>query len=154
MRTSFTNSVSDMASRRVGCSVSTQAGVTDHSTLRPTGHSATMANCSNRIASATKFGRRTPAEVDTLADTLTAAIKKDVQTIGSPVYSLVDGLRPADISGVRTQRATYFNNIADDWSQRIAVARTNGYPEDILTLANDVQTPLHRRKLLRNVPRR
>jgi tetratricopeptide (TPR) repeat protein len=89
------------------------------------------------------------AEVDKLADTLAAAIKKDVQTIGSPVYSLVDGLRPADISGIRTQRATYFNNVADDWTQRIAVARRNGYPEDILTLASDVHTPLHRRKLLR-----
>jgi tetratricopeptide (TPR) repeat protein len=89
------------------------------------------------------------AEVDTLASTLAAGIEKDVQTIGSPVYSLVDGLRPADISGVRTQRATYFNNIADDWTQRVAVARKNGCPEDILTLAGDVPTPLHRRKLLR-----
>jgi tetratricopeptide (TPR) repeat protein len=89
------------------------------------------------------------AEVDRLAEMLAAAIKKDVETIGSPVYALVDGLRPADISGVHTQRATYFNNIADDWAQRVAVARKNGYPEDILTLAGDVPTPLHRRKLLR-----
>jgi tetratricopeptide (TPR) repeat protein len=89
------------------------------------------------------------AWVDALAENLAAAIKKDAQTIGSPVYSLVEGLRPTDISGIRTQRATYFNNIADDWSQRVGVARKKGYPEDILTLASDVHTPLHRRKLLR-----
>jgi hypothetical protein len=64
-------------------------------------------------------------------------------------YNLVEGLKPADISEVRTQRATYFNNIAADWSQRVKVARKNGYPEDILTLAGDVHTPLHRKKLLR-----
>lgn len=88
-------------------------------------------------------------EVDELSGKIAVAIEKDAQTIASPVYSLVEGLKPADISEVRTQRATYFNNIADDWSQRVKVARKNGYPEDILTLAGDVHTPLHRKKLLR-----
>ena len=49
-------------------------------------------------------------EVEQLAVTLRNAIAEDEQTIGSPVYSMVEGLKPVDWSGISTARSTYFQN--------------------------------------------
>jgi tetratricopeptide (TPR) repeat protein len=87
-------------------------------------------------------------EVEQLAETLRNAIAEDEQTIGSPVYSLVDGLKPVDWSGVSTARSKYFQKLSDDWQQRVKVARKERRPGDILTLARDMPTRLHRKQLL------
>jgi tetratricopeptide (TPR) repeat protein len=87
-------------------------------------------------------------EVDQLAATLRDAIAEDEQAIGSPVYSMVDGLKPVDWSGISTARSNYFKKLSDDWRQRVKVARKDRHPGDILTLAGDMPTRLHRKKLL------
>jgi tetratricopeptide (TPR) repeat protein len=87
-------------------------------------------------------------EVDQLAATLRNAIADDEQTIGSPVYSMVEGLKPVDWSGISTARSTYFQKLSDDWRQRVKVARKERHPGDILTLAGDMPTRLHRKQLL------
>ena len=87
-------------------------------------------------------------EVDQLAATLSDAIAEDEQTIGSPVYSMVEGLKPVDWSGISTARSIYFQKLSDDWRQRVKVARKERHPGDILTFAGDMPTRLHRKQLL------
>ncbi len=87
-------------------------------------------------------------EVEALASTLRNAIAEDEQTIGSPVYSMVDGLTPVDWSRISTARSKYFQKLSDDWRQRVNVARKERHPGDILTLAGDMPTRLHRKQLL------
>ena len=87
-------------------------------------------------------------EVDQLAATLRDAIAEDEQTIGSPVYSMVEGLKPVDWSGISTARSIYFQKLSDDWRQRVKVARKERHPGDILTFAGDMPTRLHRKQLL------
>jgi tetratricopeptide (TPR) repeat protein len=88
------------------------------------------------------------AEVEKLAETLREAIAEDEQTIGSPVYSMVEGLKPVDWSGINTARSQYFQGLSEDWRQRVKVARKERHPGDILTLAEDMPTRLHRKQLL------
>jgi hypothetical protein len=83
-------------------------------------------------------------EVEKLGKTLAGAIAEDEQTIGSPVYSTVEGLKPVDWSGISTARAKYFRSLSEEWRQRVKVARKERHPGDILTLAGDVPTRLHR----------
>ena len=87
-------------------------------------------------------------EVEQLATTLRKAIAEDEQTIGSPLYSMVDGLKPVDWRGISTARSTYFQKLSDDWRLRVKVARKECHPGDILTLAEDMPTRLHRKQLL------
>jgi tetratricopeptide (TPR) repeat protein len=87
-------------------------------------------------------------EVEQLAATLRDAIAEDEQTVGSPVYSMVDGLKPVDWSRISTARSKYFQKLSDDWRQRVNVARKERHPGDILTLAGDMPTRLHRKQLL------
>jgi hypothetical protein len=63
----------------------------------------------------------------------------------SPVYKELVGIKPVDWSGVRTARAKYFGDVFADWKARVQVAKMNGWPGDILTLAHDAPTtvPLH-----------
>jgi tetratricopeptide (TPR) repeat protein len=88
------------------------------------------------------------AEVEKLGKTLAGAIAEDEQTIGSPVYSTVEGLKPVDWSGISTARARYFRSLSEAWRQRVKVARKERHPGDILTLAGDVPTRLHCKQLL------
>jgi tetratricopeptide (TPR) repeat protein len=97
--------------------------------------------------------KRLQAAVDALAETLNKAIAADAATEGSPVYASLPKLRPVDASKIEIPKTTYFDNIARDWADRVAVARRGGHPEDILTLASDVPTPYHRRRLLRDCAR-
>jgi tetratricopeptide (TPR) repeat protein len=92
--------------------------------------------------------RRMDEEVGRLAVVLRDAIAADEQTIGSPVYKELVGLKPADWTNVRTARANYFGEVFADWKSRVEVARENGLPGDILTLADDAPTRFHRTKLL------
>ena len=87
-------------------------------------------------------------EAEKLGRTLIEALAEDEQTIGSPVYSTVEGLKPVDWSGISTARAKYFQSLSEEWRQRVKVARKERHPGDILTLAGDVPTRLHRKQLL------
>jgi tetratricopeptide (TPR) repeat protein len=92
--------------------------------------------------------KRIDAEAERLANTLRAALEVDPQTIGSPVYKEMVGLKPADSSNIQTARAKYFGEVFADWKSRVEVAKLNGWPGDILTLADDAPTRFHRVKLL------
>lgn len=91
---------------------------------------------------------RLGAEVDELATVLSNALAVDDQTIGSPVYKELVGLKAVDWSNIQTARAKYFGEIFADWKSRVEVAKLNGWPGDILTLADDAPTRFHRVKLL------
>jgi len=91
---------------------------------------------------------RMAAEAERLGKALRSALEVDEQTIGSPVYKELVGLKPADWSGIQTARAKYFGEVFSDWRARVEVAKLNGWPGDILTLADDAPTRFHRVKLL------
>jgi tetratricopeptide (TPR) repeat protein len=92
--------------------------------------------------------KRVAAEAERLGKVLRQAMEVDEQTIGSPVYKELVGLKPADWSGIQTARAKYFGEVFSDWRARVEVAKLNGWPGDILTLADDAPTRFHRAKLL------
>lgn len=92
--------------------------------------------------------KQVAAEVDRLGAVLRNALDVDEQTIGSPVYKELVGLKPADWSEVQTARAKYFGDVFRDWRSRVEVAKLNGWPGDILTLADDAPTRFHRGSLL------
>jgi len=87
-------------------------------------------------------------EVKRLGTVFRQALAVDAQTIGSPVYQTLRGLRPADWSAIETARAKYFEGILDDWQARVRIARRYGRAGDVLTLARDAPTRYHRGKLL------
>src|SRR5258707_10275719 len=91
---------------------------------------------------------RMAAEAERLGKALRSALEVDEQTIGSPVYKELVGLKPADWGGIQTARAKYFGEVFSDWRARVEVAKLNGWPGDILTLADDAPTRFHRVKLL------
>ncbi|HYJ88060.1 MAG TPA: tetratricopeptide repeat protein, partial [Pyrinomonadaceae bacterium] len=86
--------------------------------------------------------------VERLAYTIKNALDVDEQTIGSPVYKELVGLKPVDWSGIKTARAKYFGEAFSDWRTRVEVAKLNGWVGDILTLADDAPTRFHRVNLL------
>jgi tetratricopeptide (TPR) repeat protein len=88
------------------------------------------------------------AEAERLGGVLAAALDADARTIGSPVYKEMPGLKAVDWSGVRTARSKYFGDVFADWRQRVDVAKENGWPGDILTLADEAPTLFHHKKLL------
>jgi tetratricopeptide (TPR) repeat protein len=91
---------------------------------------------------------RLDAEVERLGIILRGALDVDHQTIGSPVYKELVGLKPVDSSSIQTARAKYFGEVFVDWKSRVEVAKRNGWPGDILTLADDAPTRFHRGRLL------
>lgn len=97
---------------------------------------------------ADEWGKRLKAEVDKLATLLRNALEVDEQTIGSPVYKELVGLKPADWSDIKTARAKYFGEVFANLKSRVEVAKLNGWPGDILTIADDAPTRFHRIKLL------
>jgi hypothetical protein len=91
---------------------------------------------------------RLAGQVDSLASTIRGALEVDEQTVGSPVYKELVGLKPPDWSDIKTARAKYFGEVFVDWQSRVEVAKLNGWPGDILTLADDAPTRFHTGKLL------
>ena len=87
-------------------------------------------------------------EVESLTARLREAIRVDDQGVGSPVYKELPGLRPVDWTKVETARLKFFRGVLDEWRRRVDVARRNGRPGDILTLAGDAPTRYHRAVLL------
>jgi hypothetical protein len=92
--------------------------------------------------------KRLDAEVERMGLALRGALEVEEQTIGSPVYKELVGLKPVDSSNIQTARAKYFGEIFVDWKSRVEVAQRNGWPGDILTLADDAPTRFHRGRLL------
>ena len=88
------------------------------------------------------------AEATRLGEVLRKAMEVDGQVIGSPVYKEVVGLKPVDWTDIKTARAIYFGTVFVDWKQRVELAKLNGLPGDILTLADDAPTRFHRAQLL------
>jgi tetratricopeptide (TPR) repeat protein len=91
---------------------------------------------------------RLEAEASRLGNVLRAALAADEQTIGSPVYKELAGLKQVDWSDIQTARAKYFGGVFADWKSRVEVAKLEGRPGDILTLADDAPTRFHRTALL------
>jgi tetratricopeptide (TPR) repeat protein len=91
---------------------------------------------------------RLEAEAERLGRILRDAFEADAQTIGSPVYKEVVGLEQVNWSNIRTARAKYFGEVFANWKARVEVAKMNGWPGDILTLADDAPTRFHRVALL------
>jgi MinD-like ATPase involved in chromosome partitioning or flagellar assembly len=91
---------------------------------------------------------RLETEVDRLAQVLRQSLEMDEQTIGSPVYKELVGLKPVDWSHVQSARAKYFGEVFADWRSRVEVAKLNGWPGDILTFADDAPIRSQRVKLL------
>lgn len=89
-----------------------------------------------------------------LAERLRAAIESDPQTIGSPVYGQLVGLRPVDASNLQTARAKYFGVQVEDWRHRLAVAAQKGYAGDILTLAREAPNRMSERRFVLDAARR
>lgn len=88
------------------------------------------------------------AAVAELAGRLRAALAADRQSIGSPIYKEMRGLKPVDWSGVQDAGAKYFGSAFVNWQARARLAAAKGYPGDILTLADDAPTSYHRCRLL------
>jgi hypothetical protein len=95
-----------------------------------------------------EWNKKLDAEIERLGQTLRRALDADPQTIGSPVYKEIVGLKPVDWTGIKTARANYFGEVFADWRARVEVAKLNGWPGDILTLADDAPTRFHRVQLL------
>ena len=92
--------------------------------------------------------KRLVAEVKKLGEALKGALDVDDQTLGSPLYKELVGLKPVDWSGIQTARAKYFGKVFVEWKSRVEVALLNELPGDILTLAGDAPTRFHRSTLL------
>jgi tetratricopeptide (TPR) repeat protein len=95
-----------------------------------------------------EWDKRLDVEAEKLGQVLRRALEADPQTIGSPVYKELVGIKPVDWSGIKTARADYFGEVFADWKARVEVAKLNGWPGDILTLADDAPTRFHRIQLL------
>jgi len=87
-------------------------------------------------------------EVESLTAWIREAIRVDDRSVGSPVYKELPGLRPVDWTKVETARFKFFRGVLDEWRRRVDVARHNGRPGDILTLAGDAPTRYHQAVLL------
>lgn len=87
-------------------------------------------------------------EVDRLSKIFKEALASDMQTLGSPVYAHLPGLRPVNWDGIDTSKARYFGALNEDWQERVRMAEANQRPGHILTLAQDAPTRVHRTKIL------
>ena len=99
-----------------------------------------------------KRDRAWKKRVDTATDKLANAIRKaldvDERKIGSPVYKELVGLVAPNWKQIKTATAKYFGDLFLDWKSRVEVATLNGWPGDVLTLADDAPTRFHRSELL------
>src|SRR5262249_54567131 len=87
-------------------------------------------------------------ERERLAKTFKDAIELDRETVGSPVYSHLPGLKPVNWDGIETSKARYFTALQNDWLDCVRAAQANRHPGDILTLAMNAPTRLHEAQIL------
>jgi hypothetical protein len=99
------------------------------------------------------FTRRHPTEeikhqCQQLTKRLKDAIAADRQTIGSPVYSHLPGLKAVNWDDIQTSKTKYFDGLQEDWRGRIRSAQSDNRPGDILTLAANAPTRQHEARIL------
>jgi TolA-binding protein len=87
-------------------------------------------------------------QVEHLSQTFKHAQAGERETIGSPVYQHLPGLEPVNWDKIETSKASYFGALRDDWLDCVRAAQSKGHPGDILTLAEDAPTLVHRTKIL------
>ena len=92
--------------------------------------------------------KRLDDQVEKLGKTLRDALEVDNQTVGSPVYKELAGLKPVDWTNITPAKAKYFGDLFKEWKSRVKVAKLNGLAGDILTFADDAPTRFHQSKLL------
>jgi tetratricopeptide (TPR) repeat protein len=85
---------------------------------------------------------------ESLAKRFNDAIALERETVGSPVYAHLPGLRPVNWDGIETSKARYFNALQSDWLDCVRHAQRSGQPGNILTLAMNAPTRLHETRIL------
>ncbi len=91
--------------------------------------------------------------VDELATVFGRALASDSQGTGSPLYSHLPGLKPANWEGIDTSRARYFGSLQRDWQERVRRAQELNRPGHIVTISQDAPTRIHRTKILAEAAR-
>jgi hypothetical protein len=76
------------------------------------------------------------------------AIEADAQATGSPLYAHLPGLKSVDWQAIETSKARYFRALCHDWEERVRSAQARHRPGNILTLADDAPTRVHRIRIL------
>lgn len=95
----------------------------------------------------TEWKAKVAAQVQNLARIFEQAVRSDRQTISSPVYAQLRGLKKVDWTGIETARAKYFGSVLEDLRARVRRAQLDALPGDILTLATEAPTLFHERKI-------
>jgi hypothetical protein len=72
----------------------------------------------------------------------------DTQGMGSPLYSHLPGLKPANWEQIDTSRSRYFGSLQSGWEDRVRRAQELNRPGHILTIAQDAPTRVHRNKIM------
>lgn len=97
----------------------------------------------------------TPSQTDTVTDAVgkmaaafRGAFTADTQGTGSPLYSHLPGLRPANWEQIDTSRSRYFGSLQSDWEERVRRAQELNRPGHILTIAQEAPTRVHRNKIM------
>jgi tetratricopeptide (TPR) repeat protein len=96
---------------------------------------------------------RVRVELDRLTQIFTQAIASDSQVVASPLYSHLPGLKPVNWEGIETSRARHFGALQSDWEECVRTAQAQQRPGNIITLAQDAPTRLHRTKILAHAAR-
>ena len=88
------------------------------------------------------------AAVAKLSRDLRLALSADTQTTGSPLYAHLPGLKQVDCENIETSKARYFGALSLNWLDMVRRAQDLHRPGNIITLAHDAPTRLHRTRIL------
>ncbi len=88
------------------------------------------------------------AEARKLATVFQRAFLPEVAETGSPLYSHLPGLVPANWENIDTSRARVFGALQSDWQEKVRRAQEMNRPGHILTIAQYAPTRIHRTKIL------
>jgi len=101
------------------------------------------------------FDPRTPTdaaqlkkEIERLSQVFERALAVDQETTGSPVYEHLPGLVPVNWDNIQNAKAKHFSDLCEAWLGRVQNAKSEGYPGDIKTLADEAPTRVHRDDVL------
>ncbi len=83
-----------------------------------------------------------------LAQDFEEALALDEQSTGSPLYAHLPGLKPVNWEGIETSKALYFRTLQHNWEEKVRKAQDQQRPGNIITLAEDAPTRMHRKKIL------
>jgi tetratricopeptide (TPR) repeat protein len=87
-------------------------------------------------------------QLESLTKRFKDAVALDRETVGSPVYAHLPGLKSVNWDNIATSKAKYFTALQSDWLDCVRNAQAAGHPGDILTLAMNAPTRLHESKIL------